>query len=135
MKTGVSDAAAAAAPLDALPEFGAALTAFYEEPSAAARNAAAELKASVRYERKVAKRTYEHQLHVANAADHLQRLPDDGESIHCVMRGNYHAWDLVPALLRLAQSSGSQSSGSQAATIDYLGVATLGFNAQNATAA
>ncbi|HXT57667.1 MAG TPA: hypothetical protein VN699_03490 [Pirellulales bacterium] len=57
---------------------------------------------------------------VANAAAHLERLPEPGESIHCVMKGNFDSWDLVPAVLRLAAP----------ATIGYLGVATLGFNAR-----
>jgi predicted amidophosphoribosyltransferase len=61
-------------------------------------------------------------LQVANAAKHLERLPESGESFHCIMRGNYNGWDLVPAVLRLANP----------ATIETLYIATLGFNRQNA---
>lgn len=59
----------------------------------------------------------------ANAARELKRLPDPDESIHAVMRGNFHGWDLVPAVLRLANP----------ATIAAISIATLGFNKQNAT--
>jgi len=63
-----------------------------------------------------------HMLHVSNAAKHLERLPEAGETFHCIMRGNYNGWDLVPAVLQLAAP----------ARIAELHVATLGFNAQNA---
>jgi hypothetical protein len=68
------------------------------------------------------KRETLHLLHVANAAKQIERLPDQGESVHCIMRGNYHAWDLIPAALKLAAP----------ATIDRLYIATLGFNSANA---
>lgn len=68
------------------------------------------------------KRETLHLLSVANAAKQIERLPAEGESIHCIMRGNYHAWDLVPAALKLASP----------ATIDALYIATLGFNQANA---
>lgn len=67
------------------------------------------------------KRQTLHLLYVANAAKQIERLPDAGESIHCIMRGNYHAWDLIPAALKLAEP----------ATIDALYIATLGFNRTN----
>jgi hypothetical protein len=72
--------------------------------------------------RAAGKRELLHLLHVSNAAKQLERLPAEGESIHCVMRGNYHAWDLIPAALQLAAP----------ATIERLYVATLGFNDANA---
>jgi hypothetical protein len=98
-----------------------AIQAFY--PAAdAGRNATVELAAGLRFSRRAKKRQTMHLLHVANAAEHLRRLPDDGETIHAVMKGNYHAWDLVPAVLQLATP----------ATIAYLGIATLGFNRANA---
>ena len=64
-----------------------------------------------------------HMLNVANAAKALDRLPDQGETFHVVMRGNYHGWDLVPAVLRLAAP----------ATIRELNIATLGFSASNSS--
>lgn len=110
--------------IETLAEFDCdAVPAFYGAAEvAAARDAAAELTRDYRLRRRDAKRAMLHKLHVANAATHLDTLPAEGESLHCVMRGNYHAWDLVPAVLRLASP----------ATIDYLGVATLGFNRSNA---
>lgn len=73
--------------------------------------------------RQVTKRTFKHLHEVANAIAELDRLPARDESVHCLMRGNFHGWDLVPAVLHLAQP----------ATITALYVATLGFNKQNAT--
>lgn len=70
-----------------------------------------------------AKRQTLRMLNVANAARELGSLPEPNETFHVVMRGNFHGWDLVPAVLRLAAP----------ATIKYLLVATLGFNKQNAT--
>lgn len=67
------------------------------------------------------KRTTLHLLHVANAAKQIERMPSEGESIHCIMRGNYHAWDLIPAALKL----------SAPAKIAELYIATLGFNQAN----
>jgi len=61
-----------------------------------------------------------HAIHVANAAKEIERLPEDNESIHAIMRGNFHGWDLVPAVLKLSGS-----------IIEKLYVATLGFNAKN----
>lgn len=60
--------------------------------------------------------------HVANAANHLKRLPDCGESFHCIVKGNYPQWALVPATIRLAESS-----------IDELYLVTLGFSKDNAS--
>lgn len=70
---------------------------------------------------KASKREFIHALEVANAARELGKLPDRDEIIHCVMRGNFHGWDLVPAILRLA-----------AQPIETLYLATLGFNQRNA---
>jgi hypothetical protein len=110
--------------LEDLPTFDLdAVPAFYGAAEvAAARDASAELTRDYRLRRRDAKRILQHKLNIANAAQQLQALPAEGESLHCVMRGNYHAWDLVPAVLRLAAP----------AVIDYLAVATLGFNRSNA---
>jgi hypothetical protein len=58
---------------------------------------------------------------IANAAKHLDGLPMVGETWHLVCKGNYSQWDLVPAILQLADP----------ATIAYLGIATLGFSKSN----
>jgi hypothetical protein len=80
-----------------------------------------------RIARNAAKRSYIHALNVANAAKELQRLPDPGETIHLVMRGNFAAWDLVPATLRLLNTP----AGPTPYRIDALTIATLGFNDAN----
>ena len=88
----------------------------------ATRNAHIGLDDDRLHTRRAKKRRMLHMLHVANAAKHLDRLPDNGETFHGVMRGNYNGWDLVPAVLQLAAP----------VTIAELNVATLGFNKQNA---
>lgn len=60
-------------------------------------------------------------LHVANAANHLERLPSEGETFHCVVKGNYPQWALVPAIIKLAN-----------APIRRLYLVTLGFSKANA---
>ncbi len=77
---------------------------------------------NTRYTRIASKREMVHALHVANAVEHIDHLPAPGESHHCVMKGNYNAWDIVPAILWLAAP----------ATIARLDVTTLGFNKDNA---
>ena len=57
---------------------------------------------------------------VENAARQIKALPKRGESIHCLMGGEYNGSDLVPAVQSLA-----------GAPIDELYVATLGFNKTN----
>jgi hypothetical protein len=91
-------------------------------PAAATRDARVQLDAEHLHTR-TARRKYLHMLGVANAAKHLKRLPKRGETHHCIMRGNYNGWDLVPAVLRLAEG----------ARIAELNICTLGFNQQNAT--
>lgn len=55
---------------------------------------------------------------IANAAEHLDHLPEPGCSIHAIMRGNYSYSDIIPAVLRLAAP----------ARLTYLAVVTLGFS-------
>lgn len=72
--------------------------------------------------RKTRKRVYLHGMHIDNAAQMITRLPEPEESIHCVIRGTFHAWDFVPAVLKLAQP----------ARIKRLDIATLSFSNSNA---
>lgn len=58
---------------------------------------------------------------VENAARQIKVLPKPGESIHCLMGGDYNGSDIIPALQSLA-----------GAPIDDLYLATLGFNKTNA---
>lgn len=94
-------------------------------PTAAAtsRNAKTGLDAELKYARRSTKRQMRHLIDVQAAANHLERLPVDGESFHCVMSGRFHGFDLVPAILRLAEP----------ATCTRLTVCTLGFNKANAS--
>lgn len=109
--------------LEDLPAFDvAALPSFYASQSAQARNAAVELADGLKLVRRAAKRQTLHLLNVANAAAHIERLPEAGETFHCVMKGNFHSWDLAPAILKLAAPAAAK----------YLGIATLGFNKSNA---
>ena len=94
---------------------------FYDEPPEA-RDAGIGLDDDLKFVRKAAKRKYIHALEISNAAKHLESLPGERESYHCVMRGNYHGFDLVPAVLKLAAPG----------RIKMLSIATLGFNKQNA---
>jgi hypothetical protein len=57
----------------------------------------------------------------ANAVKDIERLPAAGESLHFIMRGNFHFWSIVPAVLALATP----------ATIDELHIATFGTNHGN----
>jgi hypothetical protein len=60
-------------------------------------------------------------LMLGNAIKHIERLPEPGEYLHCVINGSYDPWFVVPAVLRLAAP----------ATIAHLWVATLGYNRTN----
>lgn len=57
---------------------------------------------------------------VPNAVETIKPLPKRRETIHAIMGGDFAAWDLVPAILTLAD---------RPARAFY--AATLGFNAQN----
>lgn len=72
----------------------------------------------------------QHMGEVGAAAQQIGWLPDDEESLHCVMRGNFHGWDLVPAILKLAANSDA-GQRVRPPCIATLYVATLGFNRQN----
>jgi hypothetical protein len=57
---------------------------------------------------------------VSNAERQIADLPLEGESIHCLMAGDYNGSDLIPAIQSLAGE-----------TIQELQIATLGFNQTN----
>ena len=75
-----------------------------------------------RMTRRASRRQYLTLTRVANAAKALESLPENGESTHLIARGHFDAFDLVPAVLRMAAP----------ATIAELNIATLGFNERNA---
>ena len=59
---------------------------------------------------------------VENAAKQIKRLPQHGETIHCLMGGDYNGSDIIPAIQSLAEVN-----------VDELYIATLGFNKTNTT--
>lgn len=61
-----------------------------------------ELEADLTALQQVKRRQFLDALRCSNATAHLGRLPDRDEMFHCIMRGNYHAFDLIPALIKLA---------------------------------
>jgi len=66
-----------------------------------------------------AKRRFYDLSRVPNAVALLGDLPRPGETVHAIMGGDFHAWDLVPAV-----------QGMLGEPVD-LTVATLGFNLSN----
>tara|TARA_R100000808_G_scaffold6864_2_gene20230 strand:+ start:962 stop:1603 length:642 start_codon:yes stop_codon:yes gene_type:complete len=81
----------------------------------------ARLSSNTRLGRRAVKRKTFNALKVQNAAKHIRELPCPDEVLHCVMRGNYNGFDLVPAIYRLAHRP-----------LLGLSIATLGFNSSNA---
>jgi len=53
------------------------------------------------------------------AVDMIRPLPKPGTSLHCIMGGDFHGFDLIPAIVELA------------GPIEVLTLTTLGFNALN----
>jgi len=87
------------------------------------RGGPAEIERSeVTHRRQPTRRQFLDQRRVANAAEQLGRLPAPGETCHCVMRGNFDAFDLIPAIIRMGQEPATE-----------LNIATLGFNERNTT--
>jgi hypothetical protein len=58
---------------------------------------------------------------VPNAVALLRPLPEENETVHALMPGDFAAWDLVPAILELVGRPAEETC-----------VATLGFNSKNA---
>ena len=92
-------------------------------PAAATRDAAIGLSRDLKHVGRPERRRMLHMLAVSNAAKALEALPARGEVFHVVMAGNFNAWDVLPAVLRLASP----------VTIRELNVATLGFSERNAS--
>lgn len=97
---------------------------FYEQEEAQPQKPGRDVGITLEEDRQMrrhGRRSYLNQVGVANAAKQLARLPDDGESIHGIMRGNFAGFDFVDAIHQLA-----------GARIRELNIATLGFNGENA---
>jgi hypothetical protein len=58
---------------------------------------------------------------LANAVEHIGRLPEAGEAFHLVTAKRYSLWHIIQATLQLAAPE----------AIRYLGIATLGFSKSN----
>jgi hypothetical protein len=66
-------------------------------------------------------RKFTNAVDTANYAKSITALPAAGETWHVIAKGNWPAWALVPRMLELAAP----------ATINWLGIATLGFSKAN----
>ncbi|MEM6560028.1 MAG: hypothetical protein AAF656_00375 [Planctomycetota bacterium] len=107
--------------LDNLPDLDTNMPSFFEEQEGSGRDLGATLHDDRLLKRTASKRQYLNLLNVANAAKHLSGLPEPGESWHGVMRANFDAFSFVPAIIDLL-----------GCPLSYLGIATLGFNRNNA---
>jgi hypothetical protein len=96
-------------------------------PQREARNQAVEipLQGNPRYARKPSRRLFVNALRARKAVDALTALPAAGETWHCLMTGDYDGFDLLPAMIDHAKTSGD-------GTVADLYLATLGFNKANA---
>lgn len=97
---------------------------FYAKTAAAgpARSVKAGLDRDRQLRRRATRRRFVRLSKVAAAVEHLGVLPEPGEYLHGVMHASFDGFDLVPAVLKLAEP----------ATIARLDIATLGFNRENA---
>ncbi len=105
---------------DGLKTFAPDVPSFYADASSSARDNVATLTRDATFTRKAERRQHLNGLRVANVVKQLTRLPEPGESIHGIARGNFDMFDLIPAVAELG------------GTIARLDVATLGFNQANA---
>lgn len=85
-------------------------------------DATPELIGNLRYSRRPTKRELFDSLRVANATDHIGSLPRRGHTLHCITRGNYSMFDIVPTTLSLIKP----------AVISELYISTLSFSVKNA---
>lgn len=97
------------------------LPAFYPGAAADSTDSQPGLSRDYRMSRRLQARTMIDATKVANAARHLDRLPERDECIHIVCRGLYDLFDFTPAILDLA-----------GAPADEALYATLGFNMNGA---
>lgn len=74
------------------------------------------------WRRKPAARSYINAVGVGKCCEQFQRLPGPGESIHVLMGGDYHGFDIIPMLTELG------------GTIETLHIATLSFSKGNTLA-
>lgn len=75
---------------------------------------------ALRHKRRVDNRRLLDLSRAANAIKQIGELPAAGESVHCIMGGDFHGFDLVPAILQMTGGKLSE-----------LYLTTLGFNQAN----
>ncbi|MEM9019951.1 MAG: hypothetical protein AAGC44_05250 [Planctomycetota bacterium] len=102
--------------LDKLKPLALDVPAFYQAQADATRDVRVTLDQGQTLRRTASARSFLDMTGARNAALQLDHLPDTGESVHGIMRGNFAGFDFVPAVLRLAGCA-----------IVELNVATLGF--------
>ena len=71
---------------------------------------------------RVQRRKFQRLRQAKLARQHLRQLPEPGEAVHLVVRGDYSFWSLVPAVLEICKP----------ARIQELLIATLSFSDDNA---
>lgn len=79
------------------------------------------LKKNLILRRKAVKREMIDARHLKDVIDHIMHMPDEGESLHFVVGGNYEPIDVIAMTIRLCHP----------ATITRLDISTLGFNPDN----
>jgi hypothetical protein len=114
---------------DALPAFDEPLAAFWDGDETiaeiqAGEDRAAGLTTDLAYAYKPRARTFVDLTKVKAAADHLKRLPEPAEAIHCICSGRYSFSDTIGAVAALAAP----------VAIAELWIATLSFNLANVEA-
>jgi len=107
---------------DDLPSFELdGLKPFFDELAGHENDAARGWVGDRRHLRRTDKRILLDARRVADALEHIGRLPEPNEAFHLVTAKRYSLWNVVQAVLQLAAP----------VTVAYFGVATLGFSKQN----
>lgn len=85
------------------------------------KNVEAALGEDKKHKTKAAKRRYLNALRLKNVFAHIGKdLPEPGEALHCVFKGNNDGFDVLPAIIQHAGG-----------TVGDVAIATLGFNTRN----
>jgi len=90
-------------------------------PAVADRDKARQLAEDRRHVRRTDKAVMLDARRLANALEHIGRLPEPGEAFHLVTEKRYSMMHIIPATLHLAEP----------ATIAYLAIVTLSFSQAN----
>jgi len=93
----------------------------FSRPTVADKDKARQLSEDRRHVRRTDKAVMLDARRLANAIEHIGRLPEPGEAFHMVCEKKYSMMHVVPATLHLAEP----------VTIRYLAVVTLSFSSAN----